>query len=471
MRVLDVGCGWGSFAVHAATRHGVHVTGITLSEPQAARARERAPRGRRRRQGRHPRAGLPRARRRALRPRRLDRHGRARRRGQHRRLRAAHRRRARAGRRAAQPRHRAAAPRRPGGGPVLGALRVPRRGAAAPVADRVGVREDGRRRSTTSRASRPTTRRRCATGRGGSTTASTRRSGSPARSACACGGSTCAPRGAASSPASRRSTRSERAPDRRGDPLRARRAEQDRVVVGVGHAARARGRRGAPPRTARRGRRPSRAAPTAARAGSRTSRTAVRTASSASSSRPLTCTASFDARGAHLGLLADQVVLDVRVDLARPDAGERRVLLPERAVGAAVGEGHVEPLHRRAERRGERVVGVDAGRDRERRAAVDEHDARARAPGGGWRARSRRSRPSSGRSRPRRSAPRWSSTAAQSSACWATVYGPGRPLLRPRPRRSGATSVASPPSASATRPHERWLEVIPCAASTTRSVA
>ena len=42
MRVLDVGCGWGSFAVHAATRHGVHVTGITLSEPQAAMARERA---------------------------------------------------------------------------------------------------------------------------------------------------------------------------------------------------------------------------------------------------------------------------------------------------------------------------------------------------------------------------------------------------------------------------------------------
>jgi cyclopropane-fatty-acyl-phospholipid synthase len=41
-RVLDVGCGWGSFAAHAAARHGVHVTGITLSEPQAARARERA---------------------------------------------------------------------------------------------------------------------------------------------------------------------------------------------------------------------------------------------------------------------------------------------------------------------------------------------------------------------------------------------------------------------------------------------
>jgi cyclopropane-fatty-acyl-phospholipid synthase len=40
-RVLDVGCGWGSFAIHAAERHGVSVVGITLSEPQAALARER----------------------------------------------------------------------------------------------------------------------------------------------------------------------------------------------------------------------------------------------------------------------------------------------------------------------------------------------------------------------------------------------------------------------------------------------
>jgi cyclopropane-fatty-acyl-phospholipid synthase len=40
-RVLDVGCGWGSFVLHAAKRHGVEAVGITLSEPQAELARER----------------------------------------------------------------------------------------------------------------------------------------------------------------------------------------------------------------------------------------------------------------------------------------------------------------------------------------------------------------------------------------------------------------------------------------------
>jgi cyclopropane-fatty-acyl-phospholipid synthase len=40
-RVLDIGCGWGSFALHAAENHGVSVVGITLSEPQAALARRR----------------------------------------------------------------------------------------------------------------------------------------------------------------------------------------------------------------------------------------------------------------------------------------------------------------------------------------------------------------------------------------------------------------------------------------------
>lgn len=34
MRVLDIGCGWGSFAKFAAERYGVHVVGITVSKEQ-----------------------------------------------------------------------------------------------------------------------------------------------------------------------------------------------------------------------------------------------------------------------------------------------------------------------------------------------------------------------------------------------------------------------------------------------------
>src|SRR3954451_23620978 len=41
-RVLDVGCGWGSWAIWAAKNYDAHVTGITLSEPQAQLARQRA---------------------------------------------------------------------------------------------------------------------------------------------------------------------------------------------------------------------------------------------------------------------------------------------------------------------------------------------------------------------------------------------------------------------------------------------
>ncbi|OQD55679.1 SAM-dependent methyltransferase [Streptomyces phaeoluteigriseus] len=40
-RLLDVGCGWGSMAIHAAREHEVSVVGITLSQEQAAYARKR----------------------------------------------------------------------------------------------------------------------------------------------------------------------------------------------------------------------------------------------------------------------------------------------------------------------------------------------------------------------------------------------------------------------------------------------
>jgi cyclopropane-fatty-acyl-phospholipid synthase len=39
-QILDVGCGWGGFAIHAASRHPVEVLGITLSASQARVARE-----------------------------------------------------------------------------------------------------------------------------------------------------------------------------------------------------------------------------------------------------------------------------------------------------------------------------------------------------------------------------------------------------------------------------------------------
>ncbi|WP_406352758.1 class I SAM-dependent methyltransferase [Streptomyces sp. NBC_00658] len=41
LRLLDVGCGWGSMAIHAAREHGVSVVGVTLSQEQAAYARKR----------------------------------------------------------------------------------------------------------------------------------------------------------------------------------------------------------------------------------------------------------------------------------------------------------------------------------------------------------------------------------------------------------------------------------------------
>jgi cyclopropane-fatty-acyl-phospholipid synthase len=40
-RILDVGCGWGSFAIHAARHYGAQVVGVTLSPAQARWARDR----------------------------------------------------------------------------------------------------------------------------------------------------------------------------------------------------------------------------------------------------------------------------------------------------------------------------------------------------------------------------------------------------------------------------------------------
>lgn len=40
-RLLDVGCGWGSTVIHAARHYGVRAVGVTISERQAALARER----------------------------------------------------------------------------------------------------------------------------------------------------------------------------------------------------------------------------------------------------------------------------------------------------------------------------------------------------------------------------------------------------------------------------------------------
>lgn len=40
-RLLDIGCGWGGLVLYAAAHYGVDATGITLSEPQAALARQR----------------------------------------------------------------------------------------------------------------------------------------------------------------------------------------------------------------------------------------------------------------------------------------------------------------------------------------------------------------------------------------------------------------------------------------------
>ena len=41
-RMLDIGCGWGSLGIHAASEHGASVLGITLSPPRPSSPNERA---------------------------------------------------------------------------------------------------------------------------------------------------------------------------------------------------------------------------------------------------------------------------------------------------------------------------------------------------------------------------------------------------------------------------------------------
>ena len=79
MRLLDVGCGWGSMAIHAAAHYDAAVVGITISASRPTLARERVAEAGLDRPGRDPPAGLPRARAASVRRDLVDRHVRARR--------------------------------------------------------------------------------------------------------------------------------------------------------------------------------------------------------------------------------------------------------------------------------------------------------------------------------------------------------------------------------------------------------
>jgi cyclopropane-fatty-acyl-phospholipid synthase len=43
MRVLDIGCGWGSFMSYAAQHYGVECVGVSISKEQVEWARQRYP--------------------------------------------------------------------------------------------------------------------------------------------------------------------------------------------------------------------------------------------------------------------------------------------------------------------------------------------------------------------------------------------------------------------------------------------
>ena len=206
-RVLDIGCGWGSFAIHAAEHHGVSVVGITLSEPQAELARRRVAE-----RGLSDRIEIRVQDYRAIDDGPFDAVGSI---GmvEHvgsRQIDAYARQlvRARAPRRPrAQSRDRAPAHGRPGGRCVHAALHLPRRRAAASVAHTGRTRacraRDAPRRGLQGRLRGDAASLGAPPGR----QPRRRPSASGGPSGCASGGSTSAARGAASRPASRRSTR------------------------------------------------------------------------------------------------------------------------------------------------------------------------------------------------------------------------------------------------------------------------
>ena len=210
-RVLDVGCGWGAFAHprRARARRARHRDHAVASRRRSWRA-----------SARRPRASADKVDIRVMDYREIAgetfdaiasigmvEHVGC---GQHRPLHGEARVAAEARRAAAQPRHRAAARRRRRGGAVLGALRVPGRGAAAPLADPARAR--ARRPAHPPRRGLPGRLRAHAAGVAAALRVQHRpgAASSAATSACACGGSTCACRARASRAASCPSTRSGR---------------------------------------------------------------------------------------------------------------------------------------------------------------------------------------------------------------------------------------------------------------------
>ena len=217
-RVLDVGCGWGSFPLWAATRHGASVVGITLSPPQAEKARQRAEAA-----GVADRVEIRVMDYRDLRGERFD-----------------------AIASIGMVEHVGAAQidvygrtlaglLEPGGassttGSPACATPMVRRGLSRSATSSPTPRPSTSRETcwrsngpasspTTSRALPPTTPRRCGIGRAASTRTSTRRSASPAPNGSGSGASTCAPPATASSLASPRSTK-RAAPSARSSPAR-----------------------------------------------------------------------------------------------------------------------------------------------------------------------------------------------------------------------------------------------------------